>query len=432
VPWRPSSGPRRLRRRTGTLIAGCGSTAKRAAHASALARPAPPSPATGPRPQLPAATTDPAVIAARATVPVLCWHQLRDWQPTDTGYARRLLICPPAAFRAQLDALVRAGYSTITPDDYLAHLRTGTKLPTRPVLLSFDDSQASQISEGLPQLGRRSMTATFFVMTVVLGKTGWMSRTDLRRLDDHGMTVAAHTWDHHRADRIHPGGLPGAVRPAPRAARARAAQAGPPLRLPLRRLEQPRLAPLRAAGYDTAFQLADTAMDVHAPLYTLRRILVGSNWTGPELLAQLRTSPTQRDPLTSQPASACPGASADGGMRGAAEHAGRQSPRAPPSRLWLGLWRAGGNCGWFSTPDVTSCGELLRAPRSKPTRSQPSLPRCLAPVLRGSDAGKVGVEPARRRARADRHRTGPRRAAPQGRQEGRCRQPARPRRVRAA
>ena len=131
----------------------------------------------------------------------LCWHQLRDWQPSDAGYARRLLICQPAQFRAQLDAVSRAGYTTITPDLYRAHLATGAGLRTKPVLLSFDDSQGSQVSEGLRQLRRRSMTATFFVMTIVLDKPGWMSRGDLRRLDAAGMTVAAHTWDHHRADR---------------------------------------------------------------------------------------------------------------------------------------------------------------------------------------------------------------------------------------
>ncbi len=91
-------------------------------------------------------------MAAGSTVPVLCRHQLRDWQPSDTAYARRLLICPSAVFRAQLDALARAGYTTITPEHYLARLSTGAPLPVKPVLLSFDDSQASQISEGLPEL----------------------------------------------------------------------------------------------------------------------------------------------------------------------------------------------------------------------------------------------------------------------------------------
>jgi len=81
-----------------------------------------------------------------------------------------LLICQPAQFRAQLDAVSRAGYTTITPDLYRAHLATGAGLRAKPVLLSFDDSQGSQVSEGLRQLRRRSMTATFFVITIVLDK----------------------------------------------------------------------------------------------------------------------------------------------------------------------------------------------------------------------------------------------------------------------
>src|SRR5205823_1052354 len=66
-----------------------------------------------------------AQITARATVPVLCWHQLRNWTSTDGSYARNLLICPPAIFRAQLDALADGGWTTIGPDQYLAHLTSG-------------------------------------------------------------------------------------------------------------------------------------------------------------------------------------------------------------------------------------------------------------------------------------------------------------------
>jgi len=156
------------------------------------------------------------------------------------------------------------------------------------VLLSFDDSQGSQVSEGLPQLDRRSMTATFFVMTVVLGKTGWMSRDDLRRLDAAGMSIAAHTWDHHRAD-----GYTAADYPVqfdqPRQLLEHV------LRKPVRHFAYPygawntaEFAPLRTAGYATAFQLSDTAMDPQEPLHTLRRILVNSTWSGSDLLTQLK------------------------------------------------------------------------------------------------------------------------------------------------
>jgi len=243
------------------------------------------------RPTAPASarpvTTNPAVTAARATVPVLCWHQLRDWTSSDLDYARRLLICPPKQFRSQLGALAGAGYTTVTADQYLEHLQRGTPLPTKPVMLSFDDSQGSQITAGLPALRRRGMTATFFVMTVVLGEPGWMSPEDLRRLAGEGMTVAAHTWDHRPADRYGTADYPVQF-DRPRAVLEKI------VRRPVHHFAYPYgswapsdFAPLRSAGYQTGFQLSGAPVDGTAPLLTLRRLMVNSTWSGPELLAQL-------------------------------------------------------------------------------------------------------------------------------------------------
>lgn len=261
--------------------AGAGSAARPSRTAGRAAAAAP---AAHRRPTRPATA---ATVLRRATVPVLCWHQLRDWTPADSAYDRRALICPPAAFRRQLDALVAAGYRTIGPDQYLEHLTAGTPLPPRPVLLSFDDSQGSQISVGLPELVRRRMTATFFVMTVVLDKPRWMRRTDLRRLTAAGMTVAAHTWDHSRADRYGSGDW------ARQLVEPKAELEGI-LRRPVRHFAYPYGAWDRAdfphlaqAGYASAYQLSDAPVDTTRPLYTLRRTLVDSGWTGPQLLDHL-------------------------------------------------------------------------------------------------------------------------------------------------
>ncbi|MEP6852618.1 MAG: hypothetical protein ABJA87_08190 [bacterium] len=102
-----------------------------------------------------------------------------------------MLVCPPAAFRAQLDALVRAGYTTISPDQYLSHLVHGAAVSPRPVLLTFDDAQASQVTVDLPEVKRRGLSATFFIKTVVLDQPSWMIRADLRHLSAAGMTIAA-------------------------------------------------------------------------------------------------------------------------------------------------------------------------------------------------------------------------------------------------
>ena len=276
---------------------GCsGDTVDRARPIAAGTSPARSRPVPNPSPTIqsptahrpPGRPADPATIMRRATVPVLCWHQLRDWTAQDSAYDRRSLICPPANFRAQLDALVARGYRTISPDDYLAHLTTGAPLPPRPVLLSFDDAQGSQASVGLPELVRRRMTATFFVMTVVLDKPRWMRRSDLRRLDAAGMTVAAHSADHSRADRY--AGQDWQVQLAePRKELERIV--GKPVRhfaYPYGAWSRADLPRLARAGYATAFQLSGAPMDATRPLYTLRRILVASTWTGPQLVNHLR------------------------------------------------------------------------------------------------------------------------------------------------
>lgn len=219
---------------------------------------------------------------------MLCWHQLRNWTSADSSYDRRLLICPPKNFRAQLDALAEENWTTIGPDQYLAHLTVGTALPAKSIMLTFDDSRASQITEGLPQLYAREMTATFFAMTVVLDKAGWFSRKDLKTLADGGMIVAAHTWDHHRVDRY--SGRDWTVQlEQPKALLEKII--GKPvdhLAYPYGAWNRVALPHVENAGYKSAYQLADRKPDPNAPLFTLRRDLVDSTWTGKQLLAHLR------------------------------------------------------------------------------------------------------------------------------------------------
>lgn len=232
-------------------------------------------------------TAGPKQIADRAVVPVLCYHQLREWEPSDSDYNRSLLICPPDTFRAHLDALVDDGYTTIDPDQYLNYLTTGASLPKKPVMLTFDDSQASQVGVGLPELQSRNMKATFFVMTVVLGNKGWMTKSDLRELDAEGMTIGAHTWDHHRVDEY--SGQDWKVQlDQPRALLEDAI--GKPVEhfaYPFGAWDDEALNHIVEAGYRSAYQLADRKPSTDQPLLTLRRDLAVSTWTGEALLKHL-------------------------------------------------------------------------------------------------------------------------------------------------
>ncbi len=224
---------------------------------------------------------------ALTPVPALCYHHVRDWGPSDKPFDRQFLICPPAALDTHLVALADAGWTAISPDQHLAHVRDGAPLPAKPVLLSFDDSQATQVTSALPALVRHGTTATFFALTKVLGGLGWLTEDDLRRIDAAGMTVAAHTWDHRRIDRYAEADWDAQLA-APKEQLERVV--GKPVvhfAYPNGTWFPEAVRRVEAAGYRTAYQLADQPVDPAAPALTLRRLLAQGTWDGPALLAAL-------------------------------------------------------------------------------------------------------------------------------------------------
>ena len=76
-----------------------------------------PAPVPGTIPAAKAA--DAAAIYARPQVPILCYHQIRDWTGRDSKGAKDYII-PVAAFRAHIKMLADSGYHTISPDQIYA------------------------------------------------------------------------------------------------------------------------------------------------------------------------------------------------------------------------------------------------------------------------------------------------------------------------
>jgi len=229
----------------------------------------------------------PAFVAARSDVPILAYHQLRPQTGADAAVDRPYIM-PPKTFRAELDTLVRRGYHTISPDQLLAHLTTGTRLPAKPVILSFDDAADDHYRVALPELRKRHMTATFFVMTVVLGNENYLTRGQVRALDRAGMTVAAHTWDHHRVDQY--AGDDWRIQ-IDEPTRTLERIVGHPVRYfayPFGAWSRKAFSHLRHAGLRAAFQLTDQPITFSDPLMTIRRKIASPDWSTREFVQALR------------------------------------------------------------------------------------------------------------------------------------------------
>lgn len=110
----------------------------------------------------------------------------------------------------------------------------GADAPTSPSATSEDGAYAREVLMCPPE--------TFRAHPDAIQEDGWFSTEDLGRLADAGMTVGCHTWDRDALPHV------------------------------------------AEAGFRTAYQLDVEPVDPAAPLLTLRRTMVGSSWSGSDLV----------------------------------------------------------------------------------------------------------------------------------------------------
>ena len=220
----------------------------------------------------------PSVILHRKEVPILCYHQIRDWKPTDSRTSRDYIM-PPADLKAELKMLADSGYHTILPDQLYAYLTRGEALPDKPVMLTFDDTDEDQYTVAWPEMKKYGFRGVFFVMTVSLGKLPhYMTREQVKELSDAGNLIGSHTWDHHDVRKYQGNDW---VIQIDKPTKELEAITGKQIRYfayPFGLWNRQALPELRKRGFIAAFQLADK-MDPADPLMTIRRIIVGGGWS---------------------------------------------------------------------------------------------------------------------------------------------------------
>ena len=83
---------------------------------------------------------DAITILGRKQIPILCYHHIRDYRPGERS-STRVYIVPVEHFIDQIKMLADSGYHSITPAQYYAYLTTGASLPSKPIMISFDDTR---------------------------------------------------------------------------------------------------------------------------------------------------------------------------------------------------------------------------------------------------------------------------------------------------
>jgi peptidoglycan/xylan/chitin deacetylase (PgdA/CDA1 family) len=149
---------------------------------------------------------------------VLCYHGVG---PSTTRIDPGFLRVEPAAFRAQLDLLLEAGFEFVTVAEFVERA-AGGRPPPGLIALSFDDGMDDNHEHVLPILRERGLPATVYVTTGLIGKRNpWMARDSGARMMSAeelgdlvlaGFEVGAHTVTHPDLSQRQPAGTRAAAR----------------------------------------------------------------------------------------------------------------------------------------------------------------------------------------------------------------------------
>lgn len=128
---------------------------------------------------------------ASVYVPILMYHYIRDYQDrTDDPLGIQLSVSPKTLDK-QLSVLKEAGYETISLEDF-----ANGKYKPKSLIITFDDGYDDHYTSALPILEKYHNTATFFIVSGFLGRTGYMTTPQVQQLKLAGMEIGGHTVTH--------------------------------------------------------------------------------------------------------------------------------------------------------------------------------------------------------------------------------------------
>ena len=246
---------------------------------------------------LPAASTAPTApttmpsytaekILAQKQVPILCYHRIRAWRPTDTRSMKDYIV-PTETFKQQIKLLADSGYKTILPDQLFAYLTKGAPIPAKSIMLTFDDSEEEHYTIAAAEMKKYGFKGVFFLMTVTMGRPGYMSKEQIKALSDEGHIVACHTWDHHNVKKYEGKDWETQVEKPLKQIESITGKPVKYFAYPFGLWNEQAIPELKKRGVSAAFQLTEKRSPSQ-PLYTIRRMIVPGGWNAEQMIKRMK------------------------------------------------------------------------------------------------------------------------------------------------
>ncbi|MBC7915246.1 MAG: polysaccharide deacetylase family protein [Pyrinomonadaceae bacterium] len=223
-------------------------------------------------------------ITARQQVPILCYHQIREWRAKDSESAKDY-ITPVGTFKSHIKMLADSGYHSVLPDQVYNNLVYGDPLPSKPIMFTFDDTDLDQFTVAAPELKKYGFKAVYFIMTVSIGRMGkvkYMNSDQIKALSDAGNVIGSHTYDHKNVKKYVAEDWVTQIEKPTKRLEEITGKKIEYFAYPFGLWNKEAIPQLKKRGFKAAFILS-TSRDENDPLFTIRRIIASGYWSAKSL-----------------------------------------------------------------------------------------------------------------------------------------------------
>lgn len=127
-------------------------------------------------------------------LPVLMYHHV---QTEDAAQANKQtgLTTYTDFFEKQMQYLKDKGYKVASMNDLINFFDNGTVIPSKSVLITFDDGYSDLFTDAFPILNKFGYSATVFIPTGLINNPGYLSWDQINS-SKGSILFANHTWSH--------------------------------------------------------------------------------------------------------------------------------------------------------------------------------------------------------------------------------------------
>lgn len=123
------------------------------------------------------------------SIPILLYHRVGA-EPDD-------LTISVKHFEQDMELLSYGGYNALSLEQVKEHLQGNSlSLPSKPIVITFDDGYLDNYTNAFPILQKYSMVASFYIITGMVGNNDRLTISQIREMETAGMDFGAHTVTH--------------------------------------------------------------------------------------------------------------------------------------------------------------------------------------------------------------------------------------------